>query len=179
MASSLVLESRGIANNVKLHEDFEGIDVEVLEINSSILKSLLEDAQGDDQDYDQLNDVIRSLEAEIDPSSLAGHDLGTHTKVINDLVAGDENSTINSRGRDGSRDWSEYSSDDFSWIDMDTVPSSPGEGMDWYMEEFGDEMNCLTQFGCIGDYYQYPQVYSSEEPAYGSLWHETSHEMME
>lgn len=170
MASSRALETRSADDNIRFHEYFQGLDVEVLEIDTAVLMSLLEDSLADDQEYDRLNDVIRSLEAEIHQDTADGHDLRTHTRVIRD---GDENPGIDNTERPGSRDWSD-SSGDFSWTDMDTVTSFLGEGMNWYMEELGDGMNCEAEFRYFGDYYCCPQVYSMEEATYESLWQETS-----
>lgn len=170
MASSLALETWSADDNIKFHEYFQGLDVELLEIDTAVLMSLLEDPLADDQEHDRLNDVIRSLEAEIHQGTTDGDYLRTHTRVIGD---GDENQRIDNTGRPRSCDRSD-SSGDFSSTDMDTVTSFSGEGLSWYMEELGDGMNCEAELGCIGDCYYCPQVYSMEEATYESLWQETS-----
>ncbi|KAK4744393.1 hypothetical protein SAY87_010705 [Trapa incisa] len=154
MASSLASEDQAsAAHDIKLlGEYFEGVCGEVLEINNAVLMSLLEDSQGDSQEFDQLNDMIQSLEAEIYQNSTDGHGLGMC--IIGNSDEDDENPAANISGRFGSYDWP-YPAEDFGWMDMDTVLPALEEYMDWYIEEsqFGDEMNCVYS----------SQVYSMDE----------------
>lgn len=173
MASSLALENQAVTDYVKLCEGFEGLDVEALKMNDDILKSLLEeDSPGDDQEYDRLNEVIRSLEAEIHRGTTDGLNLGS--KTISCSTYDGEGLADNVRGRAGSHDWSELS-DDFSWIDLDTVPSSLVEGMNWCMEEFGEEMNYAAEFEHADQRVLYTY---REEATHSTLWHELNDEMM-
>ncbi|KAK4803717.1 hypothetical protein SAY86_003534 [Trapa natans] len=140
MASSVARESAG---DIKLGEHFEGLCGELLEINNSLLMALLEDSQGDSLEYDRLDDMIQSLEAEIHQSTTGGHGLGTH--IIGNSDEDGENHAANISGRFGCYDWSD-SSEDFGWIDIDTVLPALEEDMNWYTDEFhfDDEMNCVS-----------------------------------
>ncbi|KAK4796297.1 hypothetical protein SAY86_028623 [Trapa natans] len=130
----------------ELHEGFGGIDVGVLESSHDILMSLMEDSQGDEQEFDRLNDFIQSLEAEIHLGATEGLGLGPETTY--------------GPAYDG-----EDPSDDFSWIDMESVPSSLLQGVNWCTEGLGE--------------FEHVDVHLTEEATYSKLWHELGDGMME
>ncbi|KAK4753143.1 hypothetical protein SAY87_021941 [Trapa incisa] len=103
----IVSVARESAGDIKLGEHFEGLCGELLEINNSLLMALLEDSQGDSLEYDRLDDMIQSLEAEIYQSTTGGHGLGTH--IIGNSDEDGENHAANISGRFGCYDWSDSS----------------------------------------------------------------------
>ncbi|KAK4746099.1 hypothetical protein SAY87_012411 [Trapa incisa] len=149
MASSIAPEDWAITDYIELHEVLGGIELGVLETSHDILMSLMEDSQGDDQELDRLNDFIQSLEAEIHRGTADGPSLVSET-VYGPTYDGED------------------LSDDFSWMDMELVPSSLVQGM----EGLDEEMNCAAEI-------EHVDVHLTEEAKYSRLWHELCDEMME
>ncbi|KAI4342443.1 hypothetical protein MLD38_027070 [Melastoma candidum] len=122
--------------------------VEVFGINQDVLDSLLEETQGDEQDDERLNSVIRSLEAEINPGLMVEyHDLLAQVELVGDLEM--DSSAGDTGGAETDMD--------FSWVELDMdrvgLGSSPSEDMNWYinMNQCGENMG---EFG-MGDYSQF------------------------
>ncbi|KAL3736076.1 hypothetical protein ACJRO7_025083 [Eucalyptus globulus] len=164
MASSVARESW--ASTSKIDDELAG------SVSKDILLSLLEESpQGEERDDEQLNDVIRSLEAEINLDMVSGSDL-----------VGELESTGDSFEEHGGRYTGGNSMEplDFDWIDMEMVPSSPSDDMNWYMDRYEDDeiMNNMVEFGVISDYSQIYCGIPLEEQGYGSLWQDTYDEMM-
>ncbi|KAL7186100.1 hypothetical protein ACSBR2_027956 [Camellia fascicularis] len=153
---------------------------EIPEIDSALLMSLLEESQADqdcDDDDERLMTVIRSLEAEIDPDVMDGHDLDMDIEWDSNLEGG------RSTGQVEAQDWPTSKSDQlaFNWMeDVEMGPSSPSDDMAiWYMEEpYGVEMDGVIEVGGVGDYSHIYFGVPLEEHAYGSLWQETHASVM-
>nr|DAD33859.1 TPA_asm: hypothetical protein HUJ06_012710 [Nelumbo nucifera] len=153
--------------------EFEGMDVS--EIDETLLKSLLEEAQVEETEDERLGCVIRSLEAEIDPNMMDGcgvtkPELGGHGNCEEDMGVGDGHNCSS-----GSCP-SQQIINEFDWIDMDMGPSTPSDDMgNWYMDSCAGEMVELVEFGeVISDYSQfYFGVPLDQEHAYSSLWQES------
>ncbi|KAI3427626.1 uncharacterized protein J3R85_009485 [Psidium guajava] len=165
MASSVARESWASASQID--DELEG------SVSNDILLSLLEESpQGEERDDEQLNDVIRSLEAEINPDTVGGRDLVGELEFTGGSFKGHN-------GRCTVDNPTE--SLDFDWIDMKMAPSSPSDDMNWYMDRYEDDemMNNVVEFGVISDYSQiYYGVVPLEEQGYGSLWQDTYDEMI-
>ncbi|KAA8526708.1 hypothetical protein F0562_009063 [Nyssa sinensis] len=145
MASSSLPENWACINGNGDSDKFE-----VTEIDSAILMSLLEESQGEECDDERLKSVIRSLEAEIDPTMMDGHDslveLGWGTANM-------DGCQLSVGGQVDGQDCLTSHDLDFNWMELDTVPSSPGDEMtNWYVEPCGDEMDGVIEFGSVRDY---------------------------
>lgn len=150
-------------------------EIEVPEIDSAFLMSLLQDSpildQSVDQDDKRLIHVIQSLEAEISPIS-----------VTNDYVSVLEPSTTDdyygeSRHQRDGQDCSMTDDIDLSWIDMEMVTSLDCGDSDltlWYMEESYVRDDDLYNVDHYAQGYSYGV--GMEEYEYGdshSLWQES------
>ncbi|KAF8025990.1 hypothetical protein BT93_F2733 [Corymbia citriodora subsp. variegata] len=164
MASSVARESWASAS--KIDDDLGG------SVSNDILLSLLEESpQGEERDDEQLNDVIRSLEAEINLDTVDGRDLAGELESTGD--------SFEEFGRPCAVGNSMEPSD-FDWIDLEMAPSSPSDDMSWYMDRYEDDemMNNMVEFGVISDYSQIYYGLPLEEQGYGSLWQDTYDEMI-
>jgi len=158
----------------------EGLDqFEVQEIDGALLMSLLEESNAEDCDDDKLTSVIRSLEAEIDPNMMDGHDLSM------DLGWGSnpENFQPFDVAQVDDLDCSiSHDLDDFDWMEMEMEmipPSSPSDEMNnWYMDPCGDELDGVIGFGAVTDFSNMYYGVPLEELTYGSLWQETHNSVM-
>ncbi|KAJ7948850.1 putative Heat stress transcription factor B-4b [Quillaja saponaria] len=163
---SLVCENSAFING---EDEFDGL--EVLEMDGDLLMSLLEESQTDERDEDQLNSLIRSLEAEIKVDTMEGQDLVSN--IIGEECSGQSWKVGQMDGRDCSVS---HDFDEFGWVDMDVVPSSLGEDMNWYMNPYGGEMDGIIEF--IGNEDEhYSKIYHESdlgEYGYSSLWQETN-----
>ncbi|KAI6690252.1 hypothetical protein NL676_027080 [Syzygium grande] len=164
MASSVARECW--ASTSMIDDELEG------SVSNDILLSLLEELpKGEERDDEQLNDVIRSLEAEINLDMVDSHDL-----------VGELEFTGDSFEEHGRRCTTGNSTEpfDFDWIDMEMAPSSPSDDMNWYMDQYEDDemMNNMVEFGVISDYSQIYYGVPLEEQGYGSLWQDTYDEMI-
>ncbi|XP_057505748.1 uncharacterized protein LOC130789040 [Actinidia eriantha] len=158
---------------VSLPESCSSINVDKLvvpEINGALLMSLLEESQGDECDDGRLNDVIRSLEAEIDPKMM----MDSHDLSMENIEWGSESEDCQSldAGHIHGQDCTMSSDLDFNWVDMEMSPFSPSDEMtNWYMEP----IDGIIEFG--GEIRDYSEIYYGvplEEHAFGSsLWQET------
>ncbi|MFQ6659216.1 hypothetical protein Gotur_028202 [Gossypium turneri] len=121
-------------------------ETEVPEIYTGLLMSLLEESQCDEYcNEEQINSLMESLEAEI--------------RIASDCSCSTE-------GGIGSNDC-------FEWSEMEMVPSSPSDDMNWYVEDHVQEMSMdgyLVQFGN-----NFPlNCYENQlENGFTSLWQET------
>ncbi|KAB2043726.1 hypothetical protein ES319_D01G038200v1 [Gossypium barbadense] len=121
-------------------------EIEVPEIDADLLMSLLEESQCEEYcNEEQVNSLMESLEAEI--------------RMVN---AG----SCSIEGVIGSNDC-------FEWSEMEMVPSSPSDDMNWYVEDHVQEMSMdgyLIQFGN-----DFPlNFYDIQtENGFTSLWQET------
>lgn len=141
--------------------DFQGI--EVSEIDGAILMSFLEESQGEERDdEDVLNSIIRSLEAEINSSSMDGQDLTLDPEFNGDRKVGHF---------DGHDCAVPHDQIGFGWVDMEPVPSD----LNWYMDPCGSEVDGIIEFGGLSDYSHVINygIALDEEQGYRSLWQET------
>ncbi|TYJ48163.1 hypothetical protein E1A91_A01G041200v1 [Gossypium mustelinum] len=121
-------------------------EIEVPEIDADLLMSLLEESQCEEYcNEEQVNSLMESLEAEI--------------RMVN---AG----SCSIEGDIGSHDC-------FEWSEMEMVPSSPSDDMNWYVEDHVQEISMdgyLVQFGN-----DFPlNFYDIQlENGFTSLWQET------
>lgn len=143
---------------------FQGI--EVSESDGAILMSFLEESQGEERDQeDELNSIIRSLEAEINSNAMDGHDL---TDLDPKFISDGEDGQLCKVGRQvDSHDCAvPHDQLGFGWVDMEPVP--------WYMEPCEIEMDGIIEFGGLGDYSQMNYCIAlDQEQGYRSLWQET------
>ncbi|XP_044504285.1 uncharacterized protein LOC123224635 [Mangifera indica] len=144
--ASLVSETWAIVNG---EDDSNG--VEVSKFNDALLLSLLEESNGEEYNDEQVNRVIQSLEAEINANMLeASHDLAMEPDVQNCLA-----------------------SMEFEWAEMELLPSSPSDGMNWCIDQSENELNFLVENGDVSDYPQLYNIVPLEEHSFCSLWQET------
>ncbi|KAG4161024.1 hypothetical protein ERO13_D01G033400v2 [Gossypium hirsutum] len=121
-------------------------EIGVPEIDAGLLMSLLEESQSEEYcNEEQVTSLMESLEAEI--------------RMVN---AG----SCSIEGDIGSNNY-------FEWSEMEMVPSSPSDDMNWYVEDHVQEMSMdgyLVQFGN-----DFPlNCYESQlENGFTSLWQET------
>ncbi|MBA0705323.1 hypothetical protein Golax_017526 [Gossypium laxum] len=121
-------------------------EIGVPEIDAGLLMSLLEESQCEEYcNEEQVTSLMESLEAEI--------------RMVN---AG----SCSIEGDIGSNNY-------FEWSEMEMVPSSPSDDMNWYVEDHVQEMSMdgyLVQFGN-----DFPlNCYESQlENGFTSLWQET------
>ncbi|XVF79271.1 hypothetical protein PTKIN_Ptkin14bG0208100 [Pterospermum kingtungense] len=103
--------------------------------NTALLMSFLEESPGEEYNHEELDSLMRSLEAEINPYAM-------------DI----QHSTMESES------YGFESVDDlgFQLVDMEPMPSpSPSQDMNyWHMETQGEEVDALIE---IGD--DYPDIY--------------------
>ncbi|KAH1120658.1 hypothetical protein J1N35_003818 [Gossypium stocksii] len=121
-------------------------EIGVPEIDASLLMSLLEESQCEEYcNEEQVTSLMESLEAEI--------------RMVNAGSCSIERDI-------GSNNY-------FEWSEMEMVPSSPSDDMNWYVEDHVQEMSMdgyLVQFGN-----DFPlNCYESQlENGFTSLWQET------
>ncbi|GFZ07605.1 hypothetical protein Acr_19g0005420 [Actinidia rufa] len=147
-------------------DDDEFDQFKVNEIDSDLLMSLLEELHGEECDDERLTSMIRSLEAEINPIVMDGHDLPMHNS--------DSCQPSDAAQVDG-QDCSMAHDLDLHWMHVEMAPASPSDEMtNWYMDPCGDE------FDGVRDHSQnlYGVVHL-EELSYGSLWQETHTSVMD
>ncbi|XWS27437.1 hypothetical protein CRYUN_Cryun26dG0115200 [Craigia yunnanensis] len=141
---ALVLkEKQGLIDGSNIKEE-----IEVPEIDAALLISLLEESLSEEYCNDErVNSLMESLEAEI---RMENHGL---CNIEGDMESND-------------------GFDCFEWTEMEMVPSSPSDDMNWYAEYHVEEisMDDLVEFGndLPQDYYEVPL-----EHEYSSLWQET------
>ncbi|XP_059664514.1 uncharacterized protein LOC132310349 [Cornus florida] len=153
-------------------DDFD--QFEVPEINTALLMSLLEESQVEECDDERLRSVIQSLEAVIDPNRLDGHDslveMEWGSGNLNGCTTPSDGEQLNGQDCSTSLDL------DFSWMDVEMVPSSPSDEMtNWYMDSFRDGTDGVIE---LGDYSQICYGMPLEEHEYGSLWQESHSSVM-
>ncbi|KAJ4726563.1 putative Heat stress transcription factor B-4b [Melia azedarach] len=142
--------------------NYDGI--EVSEFDGALLMSLLEESNGEGYNDEQLNRVIQSLEAEINEQNMVEWD---DLAMESELLLSDEEDGQNC-----------LASTDFGWADnMELVPSSPSEDMNWsnYMDQCELHLDNLLDFEGVPDYSQinFNVVEAEEQQGFSSLWHET------
>lgn len=139
-------------------ENLDGVDV--LKLNSVFLMSLLEESQGEEYNDEKLESFIRSLEEELNPTTMEDQDSVIDSRVLicNDVQVMDE----------------------FSWDDMELEGASPSslskDGLSLYMDFHGDDqMDCFVEFGGVTDHSQlYDGVPTLENNGcYNFVWPET------
>ncbi|KAB2095478.1 hypothetical protein ERO13_A01G042800v2 [Gossypium hirsutum] len=136
-----------LTENPGLTNESNGVEeIGVPEIDAGLLMSLLEESQCEEYcNEEQVTSLMESLEAEI--------------RMVN---AG----SCSIEGDIGSNNY-------FEWSEMEMVPSSPSDDMNWYVEDHAQEMSMdgyLVQFGN-----DFPlNCYESQlENGFTSLWQET------
>ncbi|XP_011045592.1 PREDICTED: uncharacterized protein LOC105140446 [Populus euphratica] len=157
--ASLLPENISIKTGDDDLKGIEGFD------DDALLMSLLEESQGDhESNEERLRSVIQSLEAEINPSIMSdGYETAMDpAEMPRDGEDTDElpkTAEMESLGLD------------FELVDMEVVPSSPGDhDMNyWYMEP---SENDIVEFG-VTNYFQFGHEAAMEEHGYSSLWQES------
>ncbi|KAG8502304.1 hypothetical protein CXB51_001988 [Gossypium anomalum] len=135
-----------LTENPGLINESNGVEeIGVPEIDAGLLMSLLEESQCEEYcNEEQVTSLMESLEAEI--------------RMVN---AG----SCSIEGDIGSNNY-------FEWSEMEMVPSSPSDDMNWYVEDHVQEMSMdgyLVQFGN-----DFPlNCYESQLENGFSLWQET------
>ncbi|OMO74615.1 hypothetical protein CCACVL1_16574 [Corchorus capsularis] len=104
------------------------------EFNSAFLMSFLEEPACQEYNHEELDRLMRSLEAEINPNATD----------INDLMMDAESSSDESHiGYE-----SESVDLEFQWGDMEAMPSpSPSQDMNWEMDAQGEGIDALVEIG--------------------------------
>ncbi|MBA0849099.1 hypothetical protein Goshw_011351 [Gossypium schwendimanii] len=121
-------------------------ETEVPEIDTGLLMSLLEESLCDeDCNEEQINSLMESLEAEI--------------RMASDC-------SCNAEGGIGSNDC-------FEWSEMEMVPSSPSDDMNWYVEDHVQEMSMDGYLVQFGNYFPLNCYENQLENGFTSLWQET------
>ena len=152
-------------------DDDEFDQFEVNKIDGAFLMSLLEESHNEECDDERLTSVSRSLEAEINPIVIDGHDSPMHEL---DNCQPSEAAQVDGQDSSMAHDL------DLHWMDVEMDPASPSDEMtNWYMDPCGDEFDAIIEFGGVRDHSQnlYGVVHL-EELSYGSLWQETHTSVM-
>nr|KJB12849.1 hypothetical protein B456_002G040700 [Gossypium raimondii] len=121
-------------------------EIEIPEIDAGLLMSLLEESQCEEYcNEEQVNSLMESLEAEI--------------RMVN---AG----SCSIEGDIGSNDYLE-------WSEMEMVPSSPSDGMNWYVEDHVEDMSMDGYFVQFGNDFPLNCYEIQPENGFTSQWQET------
>ncbi|XP_027344027.1 uncharacterized protein LOC113856426 [Abrus precatorius] len=119
--------------------------MEVLQINGSLLMSLMDESLLDDEsDDDRLDSLIRSFEAEISGSKMGDHD---STSIGSEFMSNMEEGATQSweiGEIDGQEYWASSSEFGVEWVDMDFMPSSPFQDRSWCVDTYGDERDGIA-----------------------------------
>lgn len=168
MASVVASENWASINNDNV---FEGI--EISGVDSAFLMSLMGELQDhvEESDEERLKSVIQSLEAEIN-SCMEPADDPDHASISD----GEDSQTCKSVQLDD-HDCStlfDHDLDMSAWIDMEAVPCSPRNDLNWYMYPCDDEIssNCFVNDG------NFLGVALDQEPAYNCLWKDSTYDLM-
>ncbi|KAK5844259.1 hypothetical protein PVK06_000395 [Gossypium arboreum] len=121
-------------------------EIKIPEIDAGLLISLLEESQCEEYcNEEQVTSLMESLEAEI--------------RIVN---AG----SCSIEGDIGS-------SDCFEWSEMEMVPSSPSDNMNWYVEDHAEDMSMDGYFVQFGNDFPLNCYEIQPENGFTSLWQET------
>ncbi|KAK7244013.1 hypothetical protein RIF29_38830 [Crotalaria pallida] len=144
-------------------EDDGVSEMEVMEINGSLLMSLMEESPCDESDDDQLDSLIKSFEAEISGSKMDGHDSASTGSELVISNIGEDTQSWNIGEMDG-QDYYWASSSEFGveWVDMDLMPSSPFDDKSWLIDHYGDGMDNKVYDG-----------FAMGEHGFNSLWQDS------
>ncbi|TYI96031.1 hypothetical protein E1A91_D01G040700v1 [Gossypium mustelinum] len=139
--------ARILTENPGLINGSNGVEeIEIPEIDAGLLMSLLEESQCEEYcNEEQVNSLMESLEAEI--------------RMVN---AG----SCSIEGDIGSNDYLE-------WSEMEMVPSSPSDGMNWYVEDHVEDMSMDGYFVQFGNDFPLNCYEIQPENGFTSLWQET------
>ncbi|XWS10227.1 hypothetical protein CRYUN_Cryun39dG0057200 [Craigia yunnanensis] len=137
----LLKEKPGLIDGSNIMEE-----TEVPEIDTALLMSLLEESQCEEYcNEEQVNSLMESLEAEI--RMQANH--GSCNTISGEIESND-------------------GFDCFQWTEMEMVPSSPSDDMNWYVENHAEEisMDDLVEFGnyFLQNYYEIPLEHGYSSP---------------
>ncbi|KAK4438992.1 hypothetical protein Salat_0233800 [Sesamum alatum] len=160
MANATATESCFWYNN---SDDID--DSEFLNIDNSLVMSLLEDSEVEDGDNERLRTVIQSLEAEIMSQNSC---LGTY-----DLEGCSDDYRSSDLEKLSSCSTSPDRSLDFEWIDVETDYSCLNDEVAGYFSgQFTDKIdNSMFELGGEVDYLQgFSYSMAMEEDEYCSLW---------
>ena len=126
------------------------------DFNSALLMSFLEELPGEEYNHEELDSLMRSLEAEINPNTIDIQDLMMETESPSD---GEENHG------------SEPFDLDLKWGDLEPMPSSsPSHDLNWHMDIQGQEVDALIVEDDYSDMY-FDDVLEGQ--MYTSSWNET------
>ncbi|MFQ6620940.1 hypothetical protein Gotur_002623 [Gossypium turneri] len=139
--------ARILTENPGLINGSNGVEeIEIPEIDAGLLMSLLEESQCEEYcNEEQVNSLMESLEAEI--------------RMVN---AG----SCSIEGDIGSNDYLE-------WSEMEMVPSSPSDDMNWYVEDHVEDMSMDGYFVQFGNDFPLNCYEIQPENGFTSLWQET------
>ncbi|KAI3769397.1 hypothetical protein L6452_00499 [Arctium lappa] len=148
--ASLIQENWATINDQDGFDEFES-----LEIDDTLLMSILEEPHVDDEcDDERLSSVIQSLEAEINPIVIDDHDMSLELEWNIDWEGCHQFSANQNTSR--SHDL------DYNWMEMDEM----------YIQGYEDGMGGIIEFGGVKDYSQFSYGNNMEEHVYGALWQE-------
>ncbi|KAL6198979.1 hypothetical protein ACLB2K_028767 [Fragaria x ananassa] len=153
-----------------MKSDEDELGVEAFQTNDAILMSLLEEFHEEDgDDEERVNSLIQSLEEEISSPSATMASNGSG--FINSELTIDDFQD----GNDCSGSLADSS--EMGWFDMEQVPCSPSDDMNWYMDSCEYEMDCLNDSGIwVGDYSHICYGAGLEDNGYSSIWQETAYD---
>lgn len=151
-------------------------DVEFQGVDSAILMSLLDDSEGEENDEDGLNCLIRSLEAEIVNSNSTMDSHSTSSVERPELVADREDGQLEYYGQP---QYCSMSHDQLGFGGVDIpFPLSPRDDLNRYMDPCEYEMDGIIEFGGLGEFSHTYCGIALEEQGYRSLWQETYDSVM-
>ncbi|CAK9157711.1 unnamed protein product [Ilex paraguariensis] len=179
--ASLVPENWSCMNGP--NHDFH--NMEVSEVETALLISLLDESQGDDIcDDERLRSVIQSLEVEIGPQMVDD----VHNSFVDPSyytnMALEEGCSLSEGGvhADGQDCSSSCDLDHTYWMDMEMMLSSPSDCMiNWYLDSYGEDMEGMGifEFG-VRDCFSFSYYGNCiEDHEYGSLWQDTNDSEMD
>ncbi|CAI9784333.1 unnamed protein product [Fraxinus pennsylvanica] len=129
------------------------INTENSEIGESVLMSLLDESQNEDCDDERLENVMRSLEAEIMPNNTNCYSFD-NLEWESGPVECQSSSEESVNELEIEMEFSKLHDLDFQWMDLEMDPSSPCDGgmASWYMDPYEQEMGAVTDFGGLKNY---------------------------
>ncbi|KAL4555214.1 hypothetical protein LXL04_037825 [Taraxacum kok-saghyz] len=148
--ASMIQQNWATINDQGGFDEFES-----LEIDGTLLMSLLDEPHVDDEcDDERLSNVIRSLEAEINPIVIDDNDMSLELEWNADWEGSHQFST----------NQNVYKSQDldYNWMEMD----------DMYIQGYEDGIGGIIEFGGVKDFSHICYGSNMEEHGYGALWQE-------
>ncbi|CAH1450028.1 unnamed protein product [Lactuca virosa] len=148
--ASMIQENWATINGQDGFDEFEP-----LEIDDTLWMSILDEPHVDDEcDDERLSNVIRSLEAEINPIVIDESDMSLELEWNADWEGSHQFST--------NQNISKSHDLDYNWMEID----------DMYIQGYEDGIGGIIEFGGVKDFSQIS--YGVDEHVYGALWQETN-----